>query len=82
MSPRPSNSDTSSSVTAEVEVGETFEVIMDGNRIEAFLSDNVLVFDPRSHHSRYAIRAYAYSLAASGNKTAAKSLLSQVGREG
>jgi hypothetical protein len=56
--------------------------VVDGNRVEAFLSDRVLIVDPHSVHGRMAVRAYAYSLASEGNRAAAKALLAQVGREG
>lgn len=67
---------------AEMELGESFEIVVDGNRVEAFLSDNVVVMDPHGNPGRMAIRAYAYALAAEGNKAGAKALLAQVGREG
>lgn len=65
-----------------VELGETVEIIVDGQRIEAFLSDNVVVLDPASPHTRRALRAYAWSLAADGNRPEAKEMLDRVGREG
>jgi hypothetical protein len=68
--------------SAEAEIGESIEIILDGNRVEAFLSDNVIVFDPKSPHARIAIRAYAYSLAAAGDIKSARAVLDQVGREG
>lgn len=67
---------------ADVEIGETFEIVVEGGRIEAFLSDNVFVLDPRSHHCRVALRAYAYSLAAEGHYQEARTMLNAVGREG
>lgn len=65
-----------------MEIGESIEVIIDGQRVEAFLSDQVFIIDPHSVHGRMAIRGYAYSIAAGGDATAAKALLSKVGREG
>lgn len=66
---------------AEVEIGEEVEIILDSGRVEAFLSDRVFIFDPKSVHSRMAVRAFAYSLAAE-DKKAAKDILNGVGREG
>lgn len=65
-----------------MEIGETYEIVVDGNRIEAFLSDNVVALDPHSIHTRRALRAYAWSLAAAGNRPEAKDMLKLVGREG
>ena len=65
----------------EVEIGEEFEIVMDGDRMDAFISDKVVVFDRHSIHSRQAIRAYAYSLGAE-DKKAAKDMLNMIGREG
>jgi hypothetical protein len=89
MSQRRSNSDTSitsdteaSPLEAAIELGEEVEFIIDGRRVECFLSDNVLVFDPKSPGARYAIRAYAYWLASEGDVAGARSLLNIVGRQG
>lgn len=70
-----------SSPSAEVEIGESIEIILNGKRVEAFLSDNVAIFDPHTIHGRNAIRAYAYSLGAE-NHEAAKAILRVIGREG
>lgn len=75
----PGNSE--SSPSANIEIGESVEIVVDGKRIEAFLSDNVAVFDPHSIHGRMAIRAYAYSIAAE-DPGLAKAVLAVVGREG
>lgn len=81
----PSNSEPSTPLPsdddAEVEIGEEFEIVIDGNRVDAFVSDKVVVFDRHSIHSRQAIRAYAYSLAAE-DKGGAKAMLNMIGREG
>lgn len=78
----PPDGETTQSLSAEVDLGESVEVIIDGNRIEAFLSDNVYIFDPKvSIHAAMAVRAYAYSLSADDPKTA-KEILNNVGREG
>jgi hypothetical protein len=87
MSQRRSTSGNSSTppesrLEAEVEIGESVEFIIDGQRVECFLSDNVLVFDPKSAGARHAIRAYAYWLAADGDVAGARSLLNLVGRQG
>lgn len=72
----------SGELEASIDIGESVEVILDGNRIEAFLSDNVYIFDPKaSIHAAMAVRAYAYSLSAEDPK-AAKQILNDVGREG
>jgi hypothetical protein len=71
----------SSELVADIEMGETVEVIIDGNRVEAFLSDNVFIFDPTSIHARMAVRAYAYSLS-SEDRQGATEILRKVGREG
>lgn len=77
-----SNASDSSELSAEIDMGESVEVIIDGNRIEAFLSDNVYIFDPKaSIHARMAVRAYAYSLSADDPR-AAKDILNREGREG
>lgn len=77
----PSNSDSPNSPSAEVEIGDSVEIIVDGKRIECFLSDNVFAIDPHSIHGRMAIRAYAYSVAGEDPATA-KAILAAVGREG
>lgn len=74
-------SSSDSGPTAEVDIGETVEIVVDGNRLEVFLSDQVFAIDPHSIHGRMAIRAYAYSIAADDPATA-KAILSVVGREG
>lgn len=74
-------SDSERGPTAEIEMGESVEIIVDGNRMEVFLSDNVFVVDPHSVHGRNAVRAYAYSLAGEDPATA-KAILAVVGREG
>lgn len=87
MSQRRSTSEKSSTPPpsrpdADIEIGESVEFIIDGHRVECFLSDNVLVFDPKSPGARHAIRAYAYWLAADGDEAGARSLLNVVGRQG
>ena len=62
-------------------MGEEVSIILNGDRVDSFLSDNVFIFDPRSIHSRMAVRAYAYSLATE-DRQAAKAVLNVVGREG
>lgn len=69
-------------LSALAELGETVEVIVDGQRVEAFLSDAVFVLDPSSPDARFALRAYAYCLARRGQVDEARSLLRQFGREG
>jgi hypothetical protein len=58
------------------------ELVLDGHRITAFLTDRVFILDPHSHHCRIALRAFAYSLAAAGDTVSAASILREVGREG
>lgn len=77
----PGDGDKQPSLSAEVEMGDSVEVIIDGNRIEAFMSDNVVVMDPSSIHTRMGIRAYAYSLSAE-DRQAAVEILRRIGREG
>lgn len=67
---------------ADAELGESVEIIVEGQRIEAFLSDNVFVLDPALPDARFALRAYAYCLARRGQAEEAKALLRQFGREG
>lgn len=74
-------SSSDSGPVADIELGEQVEIIVDGNRLEVFLSDNVFAIDPHSIHGRMAIRAYAYSIAADDPATA-KAILSVIGREG
>lgn len=74
--------DQEDAVEAVAELGESVEVIVDGQRIEAFLSDAVFVLDPASPDARFALRAYAYCLARRGQVDEARSLLRQFGREG
>lgn len=66
----------------ETEIGETVEIVVAGQRIEAFLSDEVFILDPHSAPARTAIRAYAFALAAAGQGEEAKAILKHVGREG
>ena len=77
----PTTGENTAPVSAEVELGESVEIVLGDSRIEAFLSDNVYIFDPTSVHSRMAVRAYAYSLSAEDRDTA-KGILKRVGREG
>lgn len=80
-SPSP-ESYTDSPLEAEIELGEEVEIIVDGKRVACFLSDNVLIFDPKIPGARHAVRAYAYWLASEGDREAARSLLNLVGRQG
>lgn len=65
-----------------VELGETYEMVLDGHRIEAFLSDTVFVLDPRSPEVRTALRGYAYGLAARGKMGEAKAMMKSIRRQG
>ena len=67
---------------ARAELGESVEVIVEGQRIEAFLSEKVFVLDPSLPDARFALRAYAYCLARRGQADEARALLRQFGREG
>ena len=70
------------SEAVSVELGETYEMVMNGARIEAFLSDTVFVLDPKSPEVRTALRGYAYGLAARGKVIEAKSIMKAIGRQG
>ena len=70
------------SMPVSVELGESYSIILDGLRIEAFLSDNVFVLDPKSPECRTALRGYAYGLGARGKEREAKAILSALGRQG
>jgi hypothetical protein len=65
-----------------VELGETYEMVLEGARIEAFLSDTVFVLDPRSPEVRTALRGYAYGLAARGKMEEAKAMMKSIRRQG
>lgn len=65
-----------------VELGESYELVLDGHRIEAFLSDNVFVLDPKSPEARTALRGYAMGLAACGKQEEAKAIFRALGRQG
>ncbi len=69
-------------IEVEAEMGESVEIVVEGGRIEAFLSDKVLVLDPKLPDARFALRAYAYCLARRGQKEEAKAMLKEIGREG
>ncbi len=69
-------------VEVEAEMGESVEIVVEGGRIEAFLSDNVLVLDPKLPDARFALRAYAYALARRGQREEATAMLKDIGREG
>ena len=71
-----------SQLEAEIELGEEVQIIVEGRRVAAFISDNVVILDPRVPGARHAIRTYAYWLASEGDREAARSLLNQVGRQG
>lgn len=65
-----------------MELGETLEVVLDGHRVEAFLTDNVFILDPKSPECRTALRGYAYGLAARGKFIEAKGIMKAIGRQG
>lgn len=67
---------------SSVELGETLEVILDGNRVEAFITDNVVVLDPASPEVRTALRGYALGLAARKQVEEAKRIMRLVGKQG
>lgn len=67
---------------ADAELGESVEFYVDGGRVEAFLSDNVIVLDPHEPDARFALRAYAFAMARRGQTAEAKALLRRIGREG
>ena len=66
----------------DAEMGESVEIVVEGGRIEAFLSDNVFILDPKLPDARFALRAYAYALYRRGAKEEARSMLREIGEEG